>query len=147
MNALRLMRDDAAFDDDYQRARRRRMLADRVTASPEPAKLGSDLVHDRHEGAGTPANDAQGKPPQPKPAGFEEPPRETLGRASEIITCAVTGLREVAPALSPRKSSRLVRAVTFLKQELAAGPTSAKVIYGRGAGAGLSERTRTGPSG
>lgn len=32
-------------------------------------------------------------------------------------------------------------AVAFLKRELAAGPTSARVIYERGARAGLSERT------
>ena len=38
-------------------------------------------------------------------------------------------------------------AVAFLKRELAAGPTSARVIYERGARVGLSDAPQTGQTG
>lgn len=130
---------DVTFEDEYQRARRRRMLAAQVAAEQEPPKVSDALVHNRHLGTGISTNVAQGESPEPR--GKDERPRETLIHAWDTTPIEFTRRLKRAEFKVRRKSSRLEMAVAFLKRELAAGPTSARVIYERGARVGLCERT------
>ena len=130
---------DVTFEDEYQRARRRRMLVARMAAKPVPPKVDGALVHDRHAGTAISATVAQGESPKPEPGGTDEPPRATLIRASNTTPIEVTRRPERAEFRVRQKLSRLEMAVAFLKRELAAGPTPARVIYERGARVGLSE--------
>lgn len=131
--------DDPIFDDEYQRARRRRMLAAGLTVKPGPTRADGTRVHDCHVGTGITPKDATVEPPEPRAA--EERPRGHLIRDSGINLNEVTRLQRRAGHQVRRGSRRLEVAVAFLKRELAAGPTPARVIYERAARAGLSERT------
>jgi hypothetical protein len=131
--------DDLIFEDEYQRARRRRMRTAGLTAKPAPSKAGGALVHDRDARAGVTRKDVLYECPGPR--AFEERPRATLTRSSDVTPSEVMELREGAEVRGRQKPSCWGEAVAFLKRELAAGPTPARVIYERGARIGLSERT------
>jgi hypothetical protein len=130
---------DLDFEDDYQRARRMRMRAAGLAGNPEPTKVGRAPVHSSHEGTEVLPKDAQAENPEPR--AVEERPLATHNRASDLTPSESPRSGGRAEVRSRQKLSRLERAVALLKQELAAGPASARVIYERGARAGLSERT------